>query len=149
VRAYRRFISGINKIAATMKKILIIYFTLTTVLSFAQDTVIRRYRPLINYKTYSEMLTGEQRINNSVVKVIDLRGKVRFVGQVYSDCGRDYIGDTKEFYRNGKIKAIRKYTLEGKGCPFRNGVWTYYKKNGNVKKMIEYKKDIVIHEIKP
>lgn len=131
-----------------MKKILLIYFALKTMLSLGQDTVVKKYSPFVNYKSYSASLTTEQRINNSIVKVVDLRGKTRFVGQVWSDCGRLYNGDTKEYYRNGVVKAIRKYQIEGNGCPRRNGIWTNYKKNGSLKKTIVYKSGIIVSEVK-
>lgn len=134
-----------------MKKILILYFTLTTVLSFGQDTVIKRnYRPYINFKSWSVLLTPQQRINNSVVKVLDLGGNVRFIGQVWSDCGHRYSGETKEFYRNGKIKAIRNYSIGvALRCPYRNGESKYYYKNGRLKKTVVYKDGNKVSETKP
>jgi hypothetical protein len=118
------------------------------VFSFGQDTIVKKYSPFRNYKVYSVSLTTEQRINNSFVKVIDLRGKTRFIGQVWSDCGRQYNGDTKEYYKNGNTKAIRKYKIEGIGCPRKNGIWTYYKKNGKLKKTIVYKSGVLVSEVK-
>ena len=131
-----------------MKKILIICFTLTTILSFGQDTIIRHYKPYINFKSWSVSLSPQQRINNSVVKVVDLSGNVRFIGQVWSDCGHRYSGETKEFYRNGKIKAIRNYSIGGQRCPNRNGESKYYYKNGKLKKTVMYKDGNKISETK-
>ena len=96
------------------------------------------------------MLTPQQRINNSVVKVLDLSGNVRFIGQVWSDCGNRYSGVTKEFYRNGNIKAIRNYSVGGQLiCPNRNGESIYYSKSGKIKKTEFYKNGKKLSETKP
>lgn len=116
--------------------------------SYGQDTIIKSYRPFIHYTSWSVLLTTQQRINNSVVKVVDIKGRVRFIGQVWSDCGRSYIGETKEFYRNGRIKAIRNYSLLGKNCPKRNGKSKYYYKSGELKKIILFKDGLKISETK-
>jgi len=77
-------------------------------------------------------------INNSFIKVTYLNGEIQFIGQVWGDCG-SYNGTATEYYRNGNVKVIRKYQIKnGKGCPVKNGIWTYYKKDGSISKMVEF-----------
>jgi hypothetical protein len=111
--------------------------------SYGQDTITRIYRPWINYKLYGNLDKAKR--NSSVIKVVDIGGNIRFVGQVWSDCGT-YNGETKEYFRNGKIKAVRIFlTTKTNGCPLKNGTWIYYKKNGSVKKKVIYEQGVRVN----
>jgi hypothetical protein len=131
-----------------------IYIIITTIIllqfgsknSYGQDTITRIYRPWLNYRLYGNLDRAKR--NNSFIKVVDFRGKIRFVGQVWSDCGT-YNGETKEYFRNGKIKALRVFYISiTNGCPQKNGIWVYYRKSGLVKKKVTYKQGVRVNKIK-
>jgi hypothetical protein len=111
-------------------------FLLISQTSQSQDTIRKVYRPWISNQLYTRI--DKAKWNNSVIKVVDLKGNTRFVGQVFGDCG-SYNGETREYFSRNRIKKIEKYSSKvSNGCPLKNGTWIYYDKKGNVRKKIVY-----------
>jgi antitoxin component YwqK of YwqJK toxin-antitoxin module len=78
------------------------------------------------------------------LKVIDKNGKLNYEGNFWTDC---CIGSYIEWYDNGQIKVRGQYNAPAKGeepdfnkgfCK-REGLWTYYKRNGGVIRTETYK----------
>lgn len=119
---------------------IILLFLFTSLTAFGQDTIRRIYRPWLSDRAYTRSAKAQK--NNSFVKVADLRGNIRFVGQVYGDCG-SYNGETREYFSNNRIKKMKRYSPGvANGCPVKNGSWIYYDKSGNVRKKILYENGV-------
>lgn len=102
-----------------------------------QDTVTRVYRPWVHERVYTSQASLKRK--SSILKLVDISGNTRFVGQVWSDLGT-FNGTTKKYYRNGKLKELKMYAPEmANGMPLKTGTWIFYRKDGSVKKEVVYK----------
>jgi antitoxin component YwqK of YwqJK toxin-antitoxin module len=151
----------LSEMKLTNRFLLLSVFLLTTAISWAQmDTLtfephsvgMKGEGKKCQYYVDGKLSTKEKylKVTNDTSKSVerckpcwlrvnDKDGKLNYEGNYWTDC---CIGAYIQYYNTGQIKTKGQYKTPGKGqnptCK-QEGLWLYYKGNGNIEKTETYK----------